>query len=88
MTLTETASGHLSLDLDDAEDSVWTALELHLRVLHGLERVGSALQHGSLILETGYDHWSGYYLMAVDAEGDQFLTTLYTTLLETTDAPL
>lgn len=88
MTLTETASGHLSLDLDDAEESVWIALRLHVRVLYDFEEVGSTLQKGSLILQTGYDHWAGYYLMAQCATGDAFLAKLYQSLQDNDDDTL
>jgi hypothetical protein len=86
MVLYTAANGHLTLDFDDAPETLWEAVEAHLLsegfVREGTEVLGpdqSIYPHfvrGSLTLAAGWDIWSGKYLLAQSDDGDNFLREL------------
>ena len=76
-------NGHLKLSWPDAGHLFFTALILwRLRLFHGLRRTGRMVySSGDIILPdlvgpgvrlmTGWDDWSGYYLLSEDEAGGQ-----------------
>jgi hypothetical protein len=86
--LLEAANGHLSLECGSLPDSCWQSIVELLEKGKGLSRSGKpVLGAGEMIhqnfvstsfsLSSGWDNWSGHYLLAESAEGDHFLRRLY-----------
>lgn len=78
------ANGHLMVSWPDAGHLFFTVLCAWLRLRHGLRREGRVIcSPGDIILpdlvgrgvrlKSGWDNWSGYYLLAEDEAGDTFL---------------
>ncbi|WP_165228358.1 hypothetical protein [Aquisphaera insulae] len=81
------ANGHLTLSWPDAGPLFYRALLVRLRLLHGLRRSGRSVESPDAVLLpdlvgngirllTGWDHWSGYSLLAVDQAVDDMLRRL------------
>lgn len=91
--LSRTAQGHLSLDMEDDPGNLWPALleHLHTRGASGIDHdhmgstldasIGPHFRLGAVQLRSGWDNWSGYYLMSDSAAGDALLQELYAWLL-------
>jgi hypothetical protein len=87
--LSRTAQGHLSLDMEDDPGNLWPSLLERLRTLgaSGVDHdhmgstvdasIGPHFRLGDVQLKSGWDNWSGYYLMADSAAGDALLQELY-----------
>lgn len=94
--LTSAANGHLILSLEEAPDNLWSVLLTHLwrlgglkvehdGMVHGFDTViGPHVQLGPALLKSGWDHWSGYYLLSESPDGDALLRQLYAWLLDQT----
>jgi hypothetical protein len=78
------ANGHLILSWPDADFAYWTLLCAWLRVKHGLQKQGQPivsfddvilpdLVGNGIHLESGWDCWIGYHLLAKDGDSDDFL---------------
>jgi len=90
-TVEASSNDHLTINFGDLPDSDWEALENKLIEVWGFQRVGSVVtgldeiiypsfQHSDLTVATGWDIWSGNYLLAACAVGDEFLRTLFNEL--------
>lgn len=86
--LHKASNGHLTIDFGDLSDEEWEKLEKRIVDGWGLERVGSvavgldekiypSFQRSDFTLATGWDTWSGHYLLAECVSGDDFVRTLY-----------
>lgn len=92
--LTLAANGHLALSMEDDSDLRWSTLIKQCRALgvatieHGGmiktldSTIGPHFLLGSTLLLSGWDIWSGYYLMADSPEGDALLRQLHAWLLD------
>jgi|GEM_PF-996637 len=79
------ANGHLMVGWPEAGPLFYGALRVWLRLRYGLRREGRTVcsPDGETLLpdfvgagvrlESGWDNWSGYYLLSVDDFGDRFL---------------
>jgi hypothetical protein len=81
------ANGHLTLNWPTAGRLSYTLLCWRLQFRHGFRRAGDqiagygevifpAFVRGGLRLLSGWDNWSGYYLLSEDEAGDEFLKLL------------
>jgi hypothetical protein len=88
LSLFEAASGHLSLECGSLPDSYWFSIVELLENQKGFSRSGKSVLgfdekiyqsfvSESFSLSSGWDNWSGHYLLADSAEGDYFLRQLY-----------
>jgi len=86
--LFEAANGHLSLECGSLPDRYWLSIVELLEKQKGFSRSGKpVLGVGEMIhqnfvsesfsLSSGWDNWSGHYLLAESPEGDHFLRQLY-----------
>lgn len=86
--LFEAANGHLSLECGGLPESYWQSIVEFLEKGKGFSRSGkTVIGAGEMIhqdfvaekfsLSSGWDNWSGHYLLAKSKEGDQFLHQLY-----------
>ena len=78
------ANGHLMVNWPDARHSFYVLLSGWLSLRHGLRRAGHwVVSPDDIILpdfvgkdirlKSGWDNWSGYYLLSEDRAGDEFL---------------
>ena len=88
LTLHMAANGHLALDFDELPEAGWLSIAEELTSLQGLKRVGSPVtavseqidhdfQCAGFSLASGWDNWSGHYLLSDSMAGDVFLTKLF-----------
>jgi hypothetical protein len=81
------ANGHLMLSWPEAGRLFYAALLWRLRRFHGLRHSGRVVvSPGNIILpdlvgpgiriKSGWDNWSGYYLLSEDEFGDSLLKRL------------
>lgn len=86
--LFKAANGHWSLECGGLPDSYWQSIAENLEKKEGFTRSGTAvLGAGEMIhqdfvsqgftLSSGWDNWSGHYLLANCAAGDSFLQQLF-----------
>ena len=80
-----TPNGHLLVGWPEASPLFFDALRVWLRLGYGLRREGRTIYSpdGDMILpdlvgaevrlKSGWDNWSGYYLLSEDDAGDRFL---------------
>jgi hypothetical protein len=82
------ANGHLIVSWPNAGHSFYIRLHLWLRLRHGLRREGRIVSSPDNIilpdlvgagvrLNSGWDNWSGYYLLSTDNAGDQALERIF-----------
>ncbi|QAX85366.1 hypothetical protein C2E19_16560 [Pseudomonas sp. DTU12.3] len=87
-TLNTTANGRLTLDFYELAEAEWLVLTQRLITHHGFEQEGliaiglseqihQGFQCAEFSLASGWDIWSGYYLMSKSPAGDVFLRSLY-----------
>lgn len=87
-TLNAAADGYLMLELHDCEPSLARALSSYLTDVAGFSRVGQrtvvldegihpSFSRGELLIEAGWNNWSGEYLAAKSAEGNALLHDLF-----------
>jgi hypothetical protein len=80
------ANGHLELGWPDSSRDIFAVLSLWLRLRYGLRRAGPTINDVAgdtaifpdFVTEgvrrgSGWDNWSGYYLLSEDDASDQFL---------------
>ncbi|MCP8462562.1 hypothetical protein NK553_01220 [Pseudomonas sp. ZM23] len=91
--LFRTAKGHLSLNMEDDPANQWPSLLEHLHALGAATvqhdhiggtfdvTIGPHFRLGDVLLKSGWDNWSGYYLIADCAQGDAILQQLHAWLL-------
>jgi hypothetical protein len=88
-SLETAANGHRQLDWTAASHRDYVILCWRLRFQHGLRREGRGaflgddlilpdLVRDGLRLKSGWDNWSGYYLLSEDQAGGRFLERLAT----------
>jgi len=96
--LFKAANGHFSLECGDLPDSYWQLIVEVLEKEEGFGRSGCpVLGAGEMIhedfvsecftLSAGWDNWSGHYLLANSAEGDEFLQQLFERLKKQGEQP-
>lgn len=82
------ANGHVMVNWPDAVQSFYALLCAWLRLRHGLRRKGETvcapddiilpdLIGSGVRLKSGWDNWSGYYLLSEDHLGDLFLRRIF-----------
>lgn len=87
-SLDTAANGHLTLSFNELSDSCWLSLAENLIRLRGFKRSGSpvisvdekihqSFQCAEFSLVSGWDHWSGHYLLSDSVQGDLFLQNLF-----------
>jgi len=88
LRLCEAANGHLSLECGGLPESYWQSIVKFLEKEKWVSRSGkTVIGAGEMIhqdfvvekfsLSSGWDNWSGHYLLAKREEGDHFLRQLY-----------
>ena len=88
LTLHMAANGHLALDFNELSEAGWLSIAEALTSLQGLKRVGSPVtgiseqihhdfQCAEFSLASGWDNWSGHYLLSDSMAGDVFLRKLF-----------
>jgi hypothetical protein len=92
MTLHTAANGHLALEFDDSPDTLWEAALERLSaeafretgepVLGPGQSIFPSYVRWSVLLLSGWDEWSGNYLLATCEDGDTFLEQLHARLAE------
>ena len=90
MFLQTAANGHLALEFDDSPEELWEAALERIKAEAFHETGESVLGPGqsifpcyvrwSILLMSGWDEWSGNYLLATCEDGDAFLEKLHATL--------
>lgn len=89
--LTVSWSGHLAIEFGDLSDADWQALRHRIVDEWGFQYVGAmvigldehifpSFERTDLTLCTGWDIWSGHYLLARCETGDECLQALWHTL--------
>ncbi|KJZ64163.1 hypothetical protein [Pseudomonas fluorescens] len=97
-TLQASSNGHLTIDFGDLPETDWETLENKLIEVWGFRRVGSVVigldekiypsfQRSDLTLATGWDIWSGHYVLSECAAGDGFLRKLFNELHDRETSP-
>jgi hypothetical protein len=87
-TLHTAANGHLTINLNDESSTYWPRLQRRLERELGFKRVGSGVlgmdegihpsfEGPEFRLLSGWDNWSGEYLLSESAAGDSFLSKLF-----------
>ena len=87
-TIHTAANGHLTFSMNELPDALWELLEVRLVNEYGLKRVGSIVigvserihlnfECPAFTLASGWDNWSGHYLLSESEAGDRFLKTLF-----------
>lgn len=87
-TLHMAANGHLALDFNELAEAGWLSITKELISLQGLKRTGSPatavseqihhdFQCAEFSLASGWDNWSGHYLLSDSMAGDVFLRKLF-----------
>lgn len=82
------ANGHFSLEFGSYDSLLWQKISRYLETDLGFVRVGdvvvgldegirqSFLREG-LLIQAGWDNWSGDYLLSDSASGDELLQSLF-----------
>ena len=88
LTLHMAANGHLALEFNELSEAGWLSIAEELTSLQGLKGVGSSgtsvseqihhdFQCPEFSLASGWDNWSGHYLLSDSMAGDVFLRQLF-----------
>lgn len=88
LTLHMAANGHLELDFNELSEARWLSITEELTTLQWLKCAGSPVtsvseqirhdfQCAEFSLASGWDNWSGHYLLSDSMAGDVFLRNLF-----------
>ncbi len=88
ISLDPAANSHLMLAFNDAPDSLWIkACEILINEYRCLRQgqtcdavdqmIFQNFETESFLLESGWDNWSGYYLLSTSNNGDALLRVLH-----------